>query len=83
VELESELWENALAELPFDVQERILADPFVEAFYHEAFWDWDLAGDTRADVYENFIAYMEDEYGVEWEEIFDWDDWRQAYDDAH
>jgi hypothetical protein len=25
---------------------------------------------------------MEDYYGVEWEEVFDWDDWREAYDAA-
>lgn len=80
---EHELWESALDELPENVAEAVREDPFAEGFYHEAMWNFDMAGDTRADMYENFVTYMEDMYGVEWEEIFDWDDWREAYDAAH
>lgn len=79
-DLEHELWERALEEMPEGVAERVAADPFAESFYHEAMWNFDLAGDTRADMYENFIQYMEDYFGIEWEDYFDWDDWREAYD---
>lgn len=79
---EHELWESALSELPDSVASEIRDDPFAEAFYHEAMWNFDLPGDTRAEFYENFTNYMEDYYGVEWEEIFDWEDWREAYDAA-
>lgn len=79
-DIESDLWERALAEMPEDVASRVAGDPFAESFYHEAMWNWDLAGDTRADMYENFVTYMEEYFGVEWEDVFDWDDWRGAYD---
>jgi hypothetical protein len=78
--IEHELWERALSEMDADVASRISADPFAESFYMEAMWDWNLAGDVRAEMYENFTGYMEDYYGIEWEEYFDWDDWREAYD---
>lgn len=80
--IEHDLWERALNEMDADTASRVNADPFAESFYMEAMWNFDLAGDTRAEMYENFVAYMEDYYGVEWEEVFDWDDWREAYDAA-
>ncbi len=79
-DIEQDLWDRALSEIPDATASRIASDPFAASFYHEAMWNWDIAGDTRADMYQNFVSYMEDYYGVEWEEVFDWDDWRSAYD---
>lgn len=78
--IREELWDGALSELSPSVAEAIRQDPFAETLYETALWDWNLAGDTRNDAYEAFAAYMDEYYDVEWEEIFDWDAWREAYD---
>lgn len=77
------LWEDALGELDDATAARIEADPLAYVFYEEAMWDWSLDGDVRNDLYERFTEYMEDHYGIEWEEVFDWEAWREDYDAAH
>lgn len=56
-------------------------DEWLQFLYDEVFWG-DYAGDDRATMYEALVAYVDSEYGIEWEDIFDWEDWRASYDAA-
>lgn len=42
-------------------------------------YDMDLGADLRHNAYEAFIGYMMDEYGMDFENWFDWDAYREWY----
>lgn len=76
---ETNLWTGALSEIGGREAETIADDTFATFLYHEAFFDTDLNGEYRQSAYEAFIGYMEETYGVEWEDVFDWDAFREEY----
>jgi hypothetical protein len=55
-------------------------DATAEALYHAAYFErntWDP--EQLSTIRETLNSYMMDEYGVDFEEQFDWDAWREAY----
>lgn len=44
---------------------------FSEAFFHE-----------NAEAYQDLVDYLWDEYGIDFEDAFDWEDFRAWYDAA-
>lgn len=83
---ETRLFDQALGNIADEYGEaltaRIHEDEWVGFLYHEAMWDFDLPGDMRGTAYEAFVQYMEDYFGVEWEDVYDWEAYREAYDAA-
>jgi len=51
---------------------------------HELFWEVmyndELTADDRTAEYENLLAYLYDEYGMNFEDLWDWEDFREWYD---
>lgn len=63
-------------------------DRLLQTLYHEAFFNFDNSGvpfgnTTIMEAFrEELRAYVEREYGIDWDEHFDWDAWREAYAEA-
>ena len=51
---------------------------------HNMFWDVmyndELTSEQRLDTYEAFASYMFDEYGIDFADVWDWEDFREWYD---
>lgn len=57
-------------------------DPVAQALYHEAYfsrgtWETEELGAIR----DNLRSYLMDEYGINFDEVFDWAAWREAYEE--
>ena len=83
---ENALWQDAISNIAEEYGENvantIAEDGWVQFLYHEALWDFAETGETRAGVFEAFMEYMADTYDIDWEDIYDWEDYRAAYDAA-
>lgn len=55
-------------------------DRFVQALYDTALFNHDISARDRAAVLDALKDYMWDEYGVSFDDVFDWDGYRSAYD---
>lgn len=51
---------------------------------HNLFWDLmyndDLTRAEREEIHEQLRDYLYDEYGLDFDDIWDWDDFREWYD---
>lgn len=66
--------EEVFSTLPEDWQD----DPFVQHLYSEM-----MGTDNWADAHEwhdQLQDYIADQYGYDFDDFFDWDDWRESYD---
>ena len=79
---ENALFADALGNLSDELGEQVANDEWAQFLYHEAMWDFDISADYRANAYDAFVDYMESTYGIEWDEIYDWEAYREAYDAA-
>lgn len=54
-----------------------------DQYAHDMFWSFSyddtLSYGERLDIYEQFADYMWEEYGVDFEVVWDWDDFREWY----
>lgn len=60
----------------------ITNDPVAQALFHEGYF---VAGVRDADeivaIRETLADYLSTEYGIDFESEFDWDTWREMYED--
>jgi hypothetical protein len=53
---------------------------------HDLFWDVmyndELSYDQRVDIYEQLSLYLYESYGLNFEELWDWEDFREWYKNA-
>lgn len=54
-------------------------DPVAQALFNEGYFNRDIPADDRSAIREALNDYMLQEYDVEFNDIFDWDAWREAY----
>jgi hypothetical protein len=57
-------------------------DPYAQNLYDAALFDHDISSGDRAIVLDSLRDYMWDEYGVDFDDVFDWGGYREAYDNA-
>jgi len=57
-------------------------DNFAQNLYDAALFDHDISRDDRAAIMDTLRDYMWDEYGVDFDDVFDWEAYREAYDNA-
>lgn len=57
-------------------------DMTAQALYNEGYFNRDIDTDQRVAIRHALDEYMSDVYGVDFQEIFDWDSWREAYGEA-
>lgn len=74
---EWELYDDLLGGEP-----EIMADNHLADLFDTALFDMNASPDDRADAYDELIDYLWDEYGIDFEEDFDWEGYREWYDAA-
>ncbi len=55
-------------------------DPTAQALYHEAYFNrgvWEP--EELSAIRESLNSYLIDNYGIDFDAVFDWDAWREAY----
>lgn len=55
-------------------------DRLLQALYDEALFNFDLSNEDRAAIMETMRDYVWDEYGIDFDDVFDWEGYRDAYD---
>jgi len=70
---EKDLWTDAFEPIgAFD-------DRVAQALFNEAYFNFDISTPERVAIRETLDDYMMREYGVDFDDIFDWQAWREAY----
>lgn len=71
---EAEIWYDA-----FGQYDQIFDDRIAQALYDYGFFNFDISPDERQAIRENLYDYLMDEYGIDFDQVFDWEAWRAAY----
>lgn len=56
------------------------SDPELKELFDAALFDPDISARDREDAYEDLVDYLWDVYGIDFDEMFDWEDYREWYD---
>lgn len=59
--------------------EAIFGDELLQQAFDIGWFDMDVGADYREAAREFVYEYLETEYGIDFDEVFDWDAWREAY----
>lgn len=57
-------------------------DRTAQALFNEGYFNFDISTSDRSAIREALSDYMMDTYGIDFDEIFDWNAWREAYGEA-
>lgn len=79
---ETRLFDEAVAGVGGATGREMSQDAWLGFLHHEAMWDWDIPADQREGVYSAFEDYVRETYGIEWDDYYDWQAFREAYDRA-
>lgn len=60
----------------------IAADNNLQFLYQEALYDLDLRPYERAIVLEALEEYLWEEYGIDFDDVFDWEGYKEWYENA-
>jgi hypothetical protein len=60
----------------------IYGDQWMQTLYDTALFEHDISADDRAAVLSALRDYLWDNYGVDFDDVFDWEGYREAYDNA-
>ena len=60
----------------------IIDDHMLQTLYDTAMFDWDICREERDYAYNALVEYLWTEYGLDFEDVFDWEAYREAYDNA-
>lgn len=78
-------WDDAETEMYLDLIEanpELAGNGTVELYYHTAYFETN-SGLTQGElevVRDDLHRYLEREYGIDWDTVFDWEAYREAYD---
>lgn len=64
-----------------DVTGGDIDDPRAQALFHEAYFHKgsDYSPEERAAIRDELSNYLLNEYGIDFDDAFDWDTWRETY----
>lgn len=57
-------------------------DPQAREYFWDIMYNDDLSGPTRLEIYDEFVRYLWNEYGIAFADIWDWEDFRSWYETA-
>lgn len=58
-------------------------DAIVQALFHESFFEMDTHSASQIDSLRDTLgAYCEDQYDFDFDQAFDWEEWREFYESA-
>lgn len=72
---EAALWQDATR---FDF--RLANDEIAQMYYDAALYTFSDSAEDRRDAIAEFKQYIEDNYDLDWDDIFDWEEYRANYD---
>lgn len=79
------LFEDAIYDIAekvdLDLAATIENDDYAQELYFDAFFGGPGIA-SNPDAYDQFESYMQETYGIEWDDYFDWNDYRELYDTA-
>lgn len=55
-------------------------DAYLQELFDTAMFDPDVSREERAEAYAELNDYLWDAYGIDFEDTFDWEDYREWYD---
>lgn len=73
---ESRIFENLLGGYEED------SDPYLEQLFDRAMfepWQGGVDPAVREFDYQMLVTYLADSYGIDFEDVFDWEEYRSAY----
>lgn len=72
-ETEKDLWQDAFESVgAFD-------DRYAQTLFNAGYFETDYSSDERSAIRDRLSEYLMDEYGVDFDDVFDWEAWREAY----
>lgn len=84
--------EEDYGSLPIEDQQEFLynqlgfKDDARDEFAHQMFWEVmyndELSEHQRMELYDALSEYLDEEYGIDFSEVWDWEDFREWYDAA-
>ena len=75
---EQNLWDQVTNSHP-----ELAGDREAEMYYHLGYFsDGDLSGKDMQIMQDALINYLNDNYDIDWDQEFDWEDYREWYDAA-
>jgi hypothetical protein len=70
---ERELWGGAFGESD------TFFDPVAQALFNEGYFNFDLSTEQIGQIRDTLHDYLIDEYGIDFDQVFDWEAYREAY----
>jgi hypothetical protein len=55
-------------------------DRTAQVLFNEGYFNFDIGTDERVAIRNALDEYLMDEYGLDFDAVFDWDAWRDAYE---
>lgn len=65
-----------------DYDSRLANDGITQALYDTGLFNWDIDPETRAQIRETLRDRLWDDYGIDFDDVFDWEAYRASYDEA-
>lgn len=75
-------WSSTEERLFEDIGERneqIFNDELLQQAFDVGWFDMNVSSEYREAAREFVIEWLDSEYGIEFDDVFDWDAWREAY----
>lgn len=57
----------------------VFNDELVQQAFDIGWFNMDVGSDYREAAREFVVEWLHNEYGIEFDDVFDWDAWREAY----
>jgi hypothetical protein len=81
-------WDDAEADMYedlLDANPALEGNDTLEIYFHVAYFDFDsgLTAQEREFIRDELHHYLEEEYGIIWDDVFDWEGYREHYDRTH
>lgn len=80
--VDSSWWSQDETELWIELTEGTAGaerDPELQSLFDDAMFNPDLTRDERDEAYDMMVDYMWNAYGIDFEDAFDWEGYREYY----
>lgn len=62
-----------------NANENAFGDELLQQAFDIGWFDMNVSTEYREAAREYVVGWLRDEYGIEFDDVFDWDAWREAY----
>lgn len=78
-ESEYDAWDPIEVNIYEEITGGDIQDDYLEILYHEALFDRDLSPEMRENFLDQLIDYLWDEYDIDFDDVMDWEAFREWY----